>query len=56
MAVLRHTFWLIALLTLAGALLAGSRAQGAADFEERGGLIVAPFLDGAADHCRLAAP
>lgn len=52
MAVLRHAFWLIALLTLAGALLAGSRAQGAAQFEERGGLIVAPFIDAATNIAR----
>ena len=52
MAVLRHAFWLIALLTLAGALLAGSRAQGAATFEERGGLIVAPLIDAAGDLAR----
>ena len=52
MAVLRHAFWLIALLTLAGALLAGSRAQGAAQFEERGGLIVTPFIDAATNIAR----
>ncbi|MYB41895.1 MAG: rod shape-determining protein MreC [Chloroflexi bacterium] len=52
MAVLRHAFWLIALLTLAGALLAGSRAQGAAQFEERGGLIVAPLIESATNIAR----
>ncbi len=52
MAVLRHAFWLIALLTLAGALLAGSRAQGAAGIEERGGLIVAPFIGAATNIAR----
>ncbi len=52
MAVLRHAFWLIALLTLAGALLAGSRAQGAAGFEERGGLLVGPLIGAAGDFAR----
>ena len=52
MAVIRHAFWLIALLTLAGALLAGSRAQGAARFEERGGLIFAPLIGAAGDLAR----
>lgn len=52
MAVLRHAFWLIALLTVAGALIAGSRAQGAAGFEERGGLIVGPLIEAAGDLAR----
>ncbi len=52
MATIRHAFWLIALLTLAGALLAGSRARGADGLEERGGLLFAPLISTANDVAR----